>query len=316
VQELEYQNHLKLNSLGKYSKANQLILQAAAEVLQMPVESLLVAEANYRSALKHQNAIISLPNSDSQYHMNDKMIFEKATSHGHLSPLYYSKSQQPQNLHDSQTIFQLPTASQPDTTTYLRSDHYEPVISNQMNNFDFSGCQWNPALATSQHLTGRLSQQHAQNSTSWFTTPVTNESTTSMTSAAGTETDLWPALEPRQFAHPSTILQLSQVGVNHDMELQSRHYLEANVLNLNVSPPVDAQLRQRERLGRRDRGIQVHGCQEQRSSPSCHRSTTRRRHRGPYQNPEKKKETGLTRSIGACIQCQMQRIRVSLWNVQ
>jgi hypothetical protein len=41
------------------------------------------------------------------------------------------------------------------------------------------------------------------------------------------------------------------------------------------------------------------------------KSSTKRKHRGHFLDSEQKKETGLTRRLGACIRCRMQRIRVS-----
>jgi hypothetical protein len=41
------------------------------------------------------------------------------------------------------------------------------------------------------------------------------------------------------------------------------------------------------------------------------KSSAKRKHRGRFLDSEQRKETGLTRRLGACIRCSMQRIRVS-----
>jgi hypothetical protein len=316
VQELECQNHLEFKSLEEYTKSEQVIFRAAAVALHMSADSLLVAAANYRSALKRQNVIISLPTSDSQY-LDDKIVHGKTTAHFHLSPLYSSKSGLPETGHDDLTVYELPNNSQLNAiyetaATYRRSDHYEPAILNQITTFDLSGCEWDPALATPQFLTGRLSHEHAQDSTSWVPNTVANETIFSISSTAGTENNSWPNLNSRHLTHQSAILQLPQGDMNQGMELQFHHYLEADAPSLNNPQPLDTALRLQGHFDRRDRDIQMYVRPDQRSSPILKRSTTRKRRRGPYQDSQKRKETGLTRKIGACIQCQMQRIRVSL----
>jgi hypothetical protein len=302
-----------LGSLDRFSKPEQLILQAAAETLHVTVEKLIAGAAAESNSGDNFEATDS-PFSDEQ---------DPQTTSGATGDSFDSFAPQPLS---GPTL----TPTQPGVSTHLRNDS---LVGASLD-IDAEALMANQPLGSGMDNLFNLDELHSTDSngamldeaTQTFLGTTFPEPYMDVLSATGlvapTQSHLplatstsqhtrWtpPTVDVAQsnYPHHRGISLANQATIqNHESifghEISAPHLSPLPVPHMfnfatGITQGIEAQQSQVPR--------------HEQASPPTNPAKRARRGRGPYEDREKRKQTELTRRTGACITCSLNRVRVS-----
>jgi hypothetical protein len=269
-------------SADRFSKAEQTILQAAAELLDVPLEHLLAT----------------------------------ASSSGSLSSNTGSPGELDETESDSSNYGQVVDEAHHDTTTapfaltlpdFSQRSQYEPLASMALDR-DVPTEIYQVDAGPSSYFDEFGGLDGGEGPSDFFN-PCANYAEYFPPSMAEAE---HPPISVMEQVHPFPPSMGPLVTGNMDALLPNPRSLQSNFTSGSRHGPEPSATMFH---SLEDSDLQTHGIQHVREQEGngtavVKRSGREKKRRGRFEDPEQRRETGLTRQLKACIRCSMQRIRV------
>jgi hypothetical protein len=291
---------------NEFSKAETIILRGAAEILDISLEQLHEVTGTSRSVSRNGTSFESDSASSSCSEVSDGA--QPATTPFALKPAHiWQRARQNSRLHKStiQHLSVLEDGDGANNTVIPRvsglTDYKGPEF---WNNFLPTGTYEEDSTAYVNNIGTGIEQD------GWFhLSPVPREAPDYSHVEQPDLSDTTPFANPPvlqlpwfESRHPNpdspiTISYQSKASGLQPPSMQDTVSYQSNASGLQP-PSMQNTVRRRPK----ERMTTIKGSAK---------SSTKRKHRGHFLDSEQKKETGLTRRLGACIRCRMQRIRVS-----
>jgi len=285
---------LASSSADRFSKAEQTILQAAAELLDIPLERLLATASSSGSLSTKSTTPEELDETESDSSNYDQAVDEvhRDTATGLFALALPDFSQRSKRQPRSDKSNRAGLLDEPVATITQNADippeifEADPGLGSYFDELELSNSEVNnifyPYTSGIECLPVSMAgSEHPSLSTMGPTLSFA----LSMGPLAQENVDVWRTnSRSLQSEFPS--------GSLHDPEQSATvsHRIEDADIQTNVTQ-------------------QVHE-KEREKSPVVKRSGPKKKWRGPFRDSEQRRETGRTRKLGACIRCSMQRIRV------